>query len=231
MPTFIDESGSTSYHPGSTSYHPDSQPYFRLCAVWVPPDRADELRAGLASVRAALGLPAGYEFKYHKTQHRPERLRAFFGVALACGVRFASACIDKTREPWVGRGPLDFFYGTAMPLACSLRATYCEELARAGRLRRDPVAVDDNSDRAYLDCVRHAFRGVHSPQQPGVPLAQKPRFANFRTAELLQLPDMIGGAVGDLLDGRPEWYELVAAAGVRGTHAHRPGVICWGELP
>jgi hypothetical protein len=221
MPTFIDESGDTSDHP-------DAKTYYRLAAAWVPAQEADSLRLAIRCVRTRLGLPSSYEFKYHNTHGRPERRAAFYEAILAHGVRFAVACIDKRRCRVRADDRCEYFYRTALDLAGVLRPVYLAAEAACGKLLREPITVDSNEDALFLDCVRHAFRGIHSGVKPGVPLAQNPRFADSKVSDLLQVADMVCGAVGDMLDGCSDNYTIIAKAGMGVDGGAGAGVSYWG---
>jgi len=225
MPTFIDESGGTSHHK-------DAKPYFRLCAAWVSADQATHLRARLAESRQALGLPANFEFKYHKTHYHPARREAFYSAALGSGFRFYVSCIDHRSRRWRRAERDDCFYATAMDLAGTFRLFYLAEEARCGRPLREPVTVDDNQDPLFLNIVRRAFHEQLSALDPRAKMAQRPEFAKSHVADLLQLADMACGAVGEMLDGgsntSSQWYDRIAPAGIPG-HAigSRRGVGEW----
>lgn len=210
MPTFIDESGDTG--PCADPAHC----YFRLAAVWVPShDEAEAIRAEIRGVRSALGLRADYEFKFSKTWHHPDRREAFFRAALKREFRFAFASIDKTRPEWRDAGKQTIHWATTTELAATLRPTYlAAHLSRAQNGGTDPpkelVVVDDNEDKQFLGTVKEQFRGLGKACDPALYPVGKVKFRGSHPEELMQLVDMICGAMGASLDGDDTWYRIFA---------------------
>lgn len=222
MPTFIDGSGDTGRKRHSA-------PYFRLGAVYLPSAAAaNAFRAGVTQLRADLGLRAGYEFKYHRTEHHPDRRAAFFDAALAHGFRFVVCCVDKTAGPWRAATKADLLYAATMYLAATLRPVYVAAEAVTGRALREPVLADDCEDPVFLDALRHAFRGLESVAEPGVPFVLRPDFGDSANDECLQLVDMVCGAVGDHIEGRGLWYGRIRSAGLGVDCGWGSGVSCPG---
>ena len=207
MPTFIDESGDTSHSR-------DAKPFFRLAAVWVPVAAADPFRAAVADLRAGLGLPADFEFKFHRTWSYPDRRVGFLNAARAAGFRFAVAAIDKRSGPWRRADSGEMHYWAAMSLATVVCPLLAERERAAGRRLAESVTVDRNDDRGYLQSIRHAFAGLRLMTVPAGPFTDTPRFRDSRSDSLLQLADMVCGAAGAALDGDPTWYVSIAAHGL-----------------
>lgn len=211
MPTFIDESGDTGTVP------PSNIPFFRLAGVWVPShDVAEAFRADVVQLRQDLGLPADYEFKFAKSHVHALRREGFFQAALRHEFRFAVASVDKTRVSW---DAAVIHWATAVSLAACLRSTYHREEAGRGAAGdhgplNELVVVDDNQDRQFLEVVKRVFRdlnqGHRAGQKTGAPLIGKVRFRKSHPDELLQLVDMVCGAVGAYLTGEDKWYRLIA---------------------
>lgn len=211
MPTFIDESGDTGWKRGSL-------PYFRLAAVWVPTFAAAEAcRASIQAVRVRLGMKADEEFKFARTARHPERRRAFFLAALRHEFRFVVCSYDKYRLPAFSVEKSEFHWGCAVTLASYLRDSYrrAEQLkgieASKPTLLDELVVVDDNQDNNFLKTIKTAFRAVASEWRPGGKLVGKVKFRGSRPDEMLQLADMVIGAVGEHLDGDNTWYDLISA--------------------
>jgi hypothetical protein len=210
MPTFIDESGDTGHEP-------DSATHFRLAAVWVPTqDVAETVRDGIRQLRQDLGLAQGYEFKFAKIGSHPERRVAFLRAALRHEFRFTAASLDKRQGEWREADRGTIHWACAVSLAATLRPTYRgEEEARAAaghdRPLNELVVVDDNQDKRFLDVLKRKFRELTSARHPGHSLVGKVKFRGSGPDELLQLADMVCGAVGAHLDGDSTWYKLIAA--------------------
>ena len=70
--------------------------------------------------------------------------------------------------------------------------------------------MDDNGDKKFLDVVKKQFRELKSGRRPNAPLVGKIRFGGSAPDELLQLADMVCGAVGAYVDGDSVWYDVIA---------------------
>lgn len=211
MPTFIDESGDTGWKPGSL-------PYFRLGAVWLPTFAvAEACRASIQAVRVQLGMKADEEFKFARTGRQPERRREFFQAALRHEFRFVVCAYDKPRLSAFSVEKSEFYRGCAVTLASYLRDTYrrAEQLkgVETGKptLLDELVVVDDNQDNDFLKTIKTSFRALVSGWRPGGKLVGKVKFRSSRPDEILQLADMVVGAVGEHLDGNHIWYDLISA--------------------
>lgn len=210
MPTFIDESGDTG--PCTDPAHC----YFRLAAVWVPNhDEVEAIRAEIRSVRRTLGLRTDYEFKFSKTWRYPDRRAAFFRAALRRDFRFAFAWVDKNHEPWREADKQAIHWATTTELAATLRPTYLA--AHALRLRdggsgpfKELVVVDDNEDKQFLATVTKQFRGLGMGCDPAIFLVGKVKFRGSHPEELMQLVDMVCGALGANSDGEDTWYRMIS---------------------
>ena len=218
MPTFIDESGDTGWKPGSL-------PYFRLGAVWLPTKEVVEAcRKSIRAARKKLGLPENFEFKSTSTKGHPERRHEFFEAALGHEFRFAVCGYDKHRMSVGCLETVGFHWGCSVVLATHLRATYQQAEAAAAAACGKPVAleelviVDDNQDKNFLAEIKAAFRVMPSRTRPGRKLVGKVKFRDSGPDEMLQLVDMVIGAVGAHLDGDSTWYDLISGRSL--------GVIC-----
>jgi hypothetical protein len=205
MPTFIDESGET----GLVS------PYFRLAAVWLPTQEAAEAyRECVRRFQRECGLE-GYEYKFSKTTQW-DRREAYYRTAMQHPFRFAVAAVNKQHPVWRAAG------GPVIHRACvaSLAAAFCpvylgeeDRRAAAGGGRQplnELVVVDDNKDRDFLGLIKAKFREMRSGVKPGGALVGKVKFRGSGPDELLQLADMVCGAVGKHLDGDSTWYNSIS---------------------
>jgi hypothetical protein len=206
MPTFIDESGET----GKVS------PYFRLAAVWLPThSMVESFRISIRQFQQTVGL-ASYEFKWSKSLTMDRRI-AYFRAAIEHPFRFAVASVDKRNPEWRVAGASIIHWACAVSLAATLRPVYLEEEARraTAEVRSHPlnelVIVDNNQDRKFLSVIKQKFRELGSGTSPGSPLVGKVKFRGSGSEELIQLADMICGAVGNYLDGDPTYYRIFSA--------------------
>ena len=207
MPTFIDESGETGHSQTSS-------PYFRLAAVWMPSlEEAEAFRESIRRLpddRPDLYMNERVEFKFFKTHTRPDIREAFFHLALLRPFRFAFCSIDKTRGRWRNAPAHEQHWLTATDIAASLRGTYhADEATHPERPLRDPIIVDDNKDRRFLDTIQIAFQGLRSNLHPHIGMVRNPRFRGSDPDEMMQLVDMVCGASGACVDGDRRWYNLI----------------------
>ena len=210
MPTFTDESGDTGHEPNSAGH-------FHLAAVWVPThEAATDFREAIKRLRRELRLPEGYEFRFSRMGSRAERREAFFQSAMHHQFRFAAVSVDKRLGEWRTANRSKIHRACVCALAQTLRPIYvAEENARViigvKRPLSDLVVVDDNNDNKFLSMVSKKFREMPSVYRPKASLVGKVRFRNSRPHELIQLADMVCGAVGAHLVGESAYYHLIAA--------------------
>lgn len=205
MPTFIDESGCCGFEPGS-------KPYFRLAAVWFETgDDADACRAAIEQFRQDRRLPERYEFKYSGI---PDDIKAAFFEAIR-GHNFAfvvthfdklvrPGCVDKIRLYEACTAPLVAHLSAQYQIAEEFKA---ERLGRPVRLA-EKVIPDDNHDAAYLRVLKGQFFSLTSVS--GRTLVGEVKFGKSKADRLLQLADMICGAVGDHVGGDSSHFSLIA---------------------
>lgn len=211
MPTFIDESGCCGFEP--TSF-----PYFRLVAVWFPTgESAEACRESIEKVRQQLRLPEGYEFHYASKVSDAIR-EAFFNAVAGHEFCFVAVHFDKPAKP----GALDkegLFRACIPVLTENLldRYQYAEELKSCDRGRpvrlAEKVIPDDNQDPFYLKVLKDYFFGLQSASGKSLVGDVKP--ARSHTDRLLQLADMICGAVGAHLGGNSRFFQLIRGNAIR----------------
>ena len=160
--------------------------------------------------RPDLQLEDGFEFKFYKTHTFTLRRTAFFELALNYPFKFAVCAIDKTRGQWRNSPAKEQHWAAATHLAVSLRSILHEaETACPEHPLREPICVDDNQDKKFLETVKIAFQGLRSKLHPDVPMASPPRFRASKPDPVMHLVDMVCGASGAMIDGNSEWYDLV----------------------
>ena len=138
------------------------------------------------------------------------RRAAFYAAALTQDFRFAVSSIDKTDAYWSRAGSHEQHWACATDLAALLRATYFRAEDVRATPFKEPVVVDDDSDRAFLAAIKRQFRGLMSGNRVGTPLVGKVTFRDSAADEMLQLVDMICGAVGAMIDSKERiWYDLI----------------------
>ena len=97
-------------------------------------------------------------------------------------------------------------------------------LADPDGYRKETVTVDDNKDRSYLAIVSGAFRPLGRSGDPAVILVGKVKFDDGRSEVLLQLADMLCGAIADSLGGNNTWLDRVKSRQLPTTRCLPSGV-------
>jgi len=204
MPTFIDESGDTGSSAGGS-------PSFRLCAVTVPNEGvADSVRAEIRRVRATLRLGTKYEFKFSKTGRQPGHRAAFFDAVLRHEFQFATVSLDKRTLVWESSSARTCLWLTTTALAAILRPVYSDRFdADPVSYRKERVTIDDNEDQDFLTTAKDSFRNLGTRDLPRRVLVGRVTFSSSGPEDMLQLADMLCGAVGAMLDGDDSWYSPV----------------------
>lgn len=211
MPTFIDESGCCGFGP-------KSQPYFRLVGVWFPTsDGADLCEAALEAFRKEQQLPPGYEFKY--SSKLSDRIRtAFFALVARHEFCFAAAHFDKASR--LAKMDKETLYRDCVRvLTQSLldQYQYAEELkcsVKGSPVRlAEKVIADDNKDPFYFRILKDEFFALKSAN--GKTLIGNVKPGKSKSDRMLQLVDMVCGAVGDHLAGNSEFFNLIRGNALR----------------
>ncbi len=191
MPTFIDESGDTG--PVARG----GKPYFRLAAVWLPStEEVEGFRENIRILRSRPGMWGAREFKFTDTHSHPEWRRAFLDAALSQEFRFAVSLIDKTDPYWNRASHAEYLWACSTELAALMRPVYLGSQAQSAKLAKEPVIVDNNSDGKFLATVKKQFRGLKSDVPGRSSLIGRVAFRDSEADEMIQLIDMICGAVG-----------------------------------
>jgi len=203
LPTFIDESGTSS---------PDNFRYFHLAAIWIPTQHdAQSFRDDIALLRRRHRFAATLEFKYENAHNHPNSTTDFFECAMRVPFRFAVCSIDKKSPDLRGQDRRVLFWATSVHLAACLWSCYRQqEATHQPRPLLEPIKVDDNKDKEFLRIVTESFRGLRSPLRPTSSMTGKISFGRSSSDELLQLADMVCGCVAEVVRrGRSDWLDLI----------------------
>ena len=206
MPTFIDESGCCGFDV-------NSKPYFRLVAVWFPTsEAADSCRETIELHRKERKLPERYEFKFSTRMPDAARL-AFFTAVAQSEFRFVAAHFDKLAQPGsVNKEGL--FRACISVLADTLHSHYqlaeedkCRAKGSAVRLA-EKIIPDDNEDALYLRVIKDIFFALKAANGKSLVGGVKP--GRSKSDRLLQLADMVCGAVGAHLCGESDYFNMIS---------------------
>ena len=184
--------------------------YFAVAAILCPsPEAITECEKEIQQVRASLGLPENYEFHFGriKDRHRRELL----GRLAKCDFSYSACYLDKTDVHGGHWSEKEFFYQKVLGALANASEDF---LVAAQTLKGKPlnakVISDDNNDPVWFKILRQQFRIL---TMNGKPLVDKIAPGRSRSSDMLQLADMVCGAVVrfynrekdylDLLKGRP----------------------------
>lgn len=185
-------------------------------------ERAEQARAcesAITDLRSRLHLPPDFEFHFAEISND---LRAAFFAAVE-GHEFSyTACVVFKRQlsgrEWDDKG--HFYREVAGLIVGNLEEDLRIARECKGRILNAKVTVDDNRDPAYLKALKDRFGDLRDGD--GRPLVEKVRWGRSRSETLLQLADMVCGAVVRAHQGEPVHRRLVK---------HREGLVAYLPLP
>jgi Protein of unknown function (DUF3800) len=208
MPTYIDESGDAGIKDGST-------PYFRLAAVhFNDTSQVERLAECLVSVRAKLGLPQSYEFRFAKSAHNI-RMSFFTAVAAQPFVFIACSFEKNTFDPRI-LSKDSVRDGTIGGLLKHLAEWYRlieERLDPDGGLK-ELIVYDECDDPAFERAIRAGLKVMTAGRQRNGRLIRDIKSGKSKCDPGIQLVDMVCGAVGRHISGESGYYKLIETKAV-----------------
>lgn len=208
MPTFIDESGD--FGPG-----PDSSDLFMFGAVWCERiEEAAECCGAIAAVRRKRQLKVRHEFR-HATISSVNR-RAFYAGVACQPFRFVVSVVDKRTAERRGALTKDMILANAIgAVAATLHEYYqIAEGCKATPLK-ERVLVDHHTDGEYVGRIECEFRALPSAQSKWAPLVKSVKTARSESDDMIQLADMVCGAVRLYYAGDRDAYQLLRPKAIR----------------
>jgi hypothetical protein len=199
---FLDESGDCGMKGQRKS-----APLFTLAAVMFETvELAQACEGIIAGVRISSGLPANYEFHFARIPHA-ERT-AFLEAVAPCPFLYTVCTLDKhtlQRQEWHEK---EYLYREVTRQVVSNFEDY---LLSAREWKAKPLnakgTADDNQDPVYFRVLNEEFRRIKDAN--GRSLVDKVKPGNSRTSSLLQLADMICGAVVHSHDATNDYRRLI----------------------
>lgn len=204
MPTYLDESGDFGPRPSATDE-------FRLTAVYFESrQHAVDCEAAIAAVRSVNGWPATHLFHWSKTP--PARRLAFFQAIAAQEFVFVSCTVDKplARSTGVPLTAESIAVRAAAGVAEGLREWYEVAEACLETPLNERVWLAHHDNDKYVDAIRTAFKSLRSLRKPGASLVKNMTTRRPESDDLIQLADMVCGAIGEAENGGSDCYSLVA---------------------
>ena len=208
MPTYIDESGDTGTKKGST-------PYFRLAAVVYDDTRhVERLSECLSALRADLGLPQSYEFRFAKTVH--DIRVAFFNAVAAEPFLFIASSFEKhTFDD--GSFKKDVVRDKTIDgLIKHLGEWYLlieDRLSPTGGLK-ELIVYDECDDPAFERALRDGLKLISRTRARDRRLIRDIRPGKSKSDPGIQLVDMVCGAVGKHIRGESDYYNLIRSKAI-----------------
>ncbi len=217
MPTFIDESGSADWD------NAQAKDYFTLTAVWFEtPEAAFACKDVIDALRGTLGVVADFEF--HFTGASPNRRKAFLEAVAACNFEYVACTLRKKRQgkwlagrPWRKR---PYFYDKVIrPVVDALEGRLQQAQQNKATHLNERVTYDEKTDQVYVKSLKTHFRRPKEPKT-GRSLVSKVGEGKSDVESLVQLADMICGAVVHTFDASDEYEDIVI--GKRIAHIFLP---------
>lgn len=189
MLVFLDESGD----PGMKLQQGSSEYFFVTLVIFE--DHEEALRADhhIAALREQLRLDASFEFRFNKMNYR---LRTRFLREL-CGFDFCYYAIAVKKGQLTARG--FHFSESFYKVACRYVFTNAKTV-----LRDAVVVIDGSGSRVFQrQLVTYLRRGIN-PRAPGDSHIRKIKVEDSHRNNLLQLADMVCGALARSYGDKPD---------------------------
>lgn len=202
MPTFLDESGDGGVGERCSDF-------FRLAAVWLEHvEEVEACRLAIAGVRKdVLRVPKAFEFKFSRIN--PGQRTAFFEGVAGLPFRFVVCSIAKRRADARALTKDHIYRTAAEAVAGALCEFYRIAEACKGSPLNERVSADHTNDPVYFGHLRAAFLSLKSERKSGAGLVKSVKPVKSHADDLIQLVDMVCGAVGRSLDGDRELYRII----------------------
>jgi Protein of unknown function (DUF3800) len=203
MQVFADESGGIL---GSRRQSPHR--HYTLTAVLIESDEHIATCTN-AIVQARIEHNLGHSFEFHFAEITHRQRVVFFEAVSQCPFIYTACSIDHSRcklPVWTEK---PYFYARAIePIVSNLVLYLRVAQETLGKALAAKVTYDECSDRVFHDILDSQFTGPKDPQ--GRSLVDKVRPAKSRTSDMIQLADMVCGAVCDhILDGSQQYRQFI----------------------
>ena len=202
MLVFVDEAGDTGLklEKGSSRY------FIITLVIFEDHEEAEAADTRITLLRRELGLPAEYEFHFTET---PERIKeAFFEAVVRYNFFYFAIVINKAKLYGAGFKVKESFYKYASSLVFQNAQQYLTDAI---------VVFDGSGTREFKRQLKsHLSRKINEPGTVP-PKIRKVKLQDSGRNNLIQLADMVCGAVGRSFRGR----RRKGQRGFRRVIAHR----------
>lgn len=211
MPTFIDESGDSGVGEKCS-------PHFRLAAVWFESiEQVVACTKEIARIRSeVLRVSPSFEFKFSSL--KPEHRVAFFETVSRHPFYFALSSIKKSLLPKEVLTPATIYTRAIGGLTRQLQDYYLIAEACKETALNERVVFDETTDLLFVTQLRTGFYSLKSARKPGATLIKSVKSGKSHAESMIQLVDMVCGAVSRSLDGDIEYYKLIASREIGVSH-------------
>jgi hypothetical protein len=195
MLVFIDESGD----PGIKSA---SSPYFVVTLVWFEDnDVANDVDCRIALLRRELNVPEHFEFHFSKI--KAEFRKSFLRAVAPYEFFYNSMVVNKKNLSGAGFAYPESFYKWTVGIVFEDAKAYLDNAT---------IVIDGSGDRAFKRQFQTYLRR-RSADQSGKKIISKIKIQDSRRNNLIQLADMICGAVARCYTtkkGSEEYRQIIA---------------------
>ncbi len=178
MLVFIDESGDAGFKVGKGS----TRNFVVACVIFEDRLDAEETSLEIKKLRRDMGKTERYEFKFSRSDH--ETRKRFLERIRRCKFKYRAVVMDKGRIYGKGlRSSKESFHRYTMKMLLKYSL---------GNIQNATLYVDGSGDRQFKrDTNKYLTREVNEEEQR----IKDIKFRNSRNNQLLQLADMVAGAV------------------------------------
>jgi hypothetical protein len=175
---FIDESGDAGFNIAKGS----SQNFVVVCVIFDDPLDAEETAVRIKRLKRELGKSDDFEFKFNGCSR--DYRTAFFEKVASCSFKYRAIIMDKDRiyGPELRRSKDSFYNFTVKNV---LKHS-------SGSIRDAKVVIDGAGSREFKRTMGAYLRKMVNERSS---IIKELKFKNSRNNVLLQLADMVAGAV------------------------------------
>lgn len=186
MLVFVDESGD----PGLKNKTGSSKVFVLTLVVFTDRGEANEVDALISELRAVWGLHSHFEFKFNKM--RDDLRKRFLTEISSRQFTYYSMVINKDKINSKGLSYKESFY----KYVCSLAFENARHL-----LERAIIVIDGSGSREFRQQLQTYLKHKLNNKEELVPCISKVKINDSKKNNLLQLADMICGAVAKCYQG------------------------------
>lgn len=177
MQVYLDESGDSGIKR-------DSSEHFIVTLILIEDDFVEALEASIRQLRQELHRPEGFEFHFRDCSDRVRK--AFLEAVVRHKFLYFTCVVNKSG-----------YYAEGLPGGREFYRWVCGEVFEQAKpyLLEARITLDEHSERQFVQEMRNHLRWLISKEEAEVAAMRSVRSASSRASDLLQLADMVCGAV------------------------------------